>query len=482
MQPKRIWSNIPMLLLLAVLLQSGVTICWGLRNNGYVYSASIRGELPSLPPPHHMMGPFHQEAVQGMHIALAGPHKLRVTWMTPAKWSSGPFSPVCYYGAKGNESHKAKGWPYAYTAGLFRHTLNTAVLDMMAIPCLFTASSAQCIRIVSYRCGDHRFGFSDTYCAHIYPDMEVTPQSGPKFAIVGDMAVPRGLKTINSIAARMGESSKVSNTSGGPPGGGVEMVLHVGDITYADDYGHKDHNNSWVWVGYMNAMERVATRVPYMTTPGNHEAQYDFAAYLNWLPMPCNASGSGSPFWFSIDYLGVHLLFFSTEHDFSPNSTQHHWMQQDLKQADGNRARVPWIVVLGHRPLYCSSIAAYDRCFKEGVLFRTYIEDLLYETHVDVVIMGHIHHYERSYPVYKGKTAQKHYFNPPAPVHIVNGGAGNPEPNDPTFLPSVDWRAWYNVTIKTGFLLMTPSRSQLMFEYVMSDSNEVIDSFTITKK
>ena len=58
------------------------------------------------------------------------------------------------------------------------------------------------------------------------------------------------------------------------------------------------------------------------------QAQFDFAAYLNWLPMPNNASGSNSPFWFSFDYLGVHVLAFSSEHDFSPNSTQHRWIQQ----------------------------------------------------------------------------------------------------------------------------------------------------------
>ena len=58
------------------------------------------------------------------------------------------------------------------------------------------------------------------------------------------------------------------------------------------------------------------------------QAQFDFSAYLNWLPMPHRASRSNSSFWFSFDYLGVHVLSFSTEHDFSPNSTQHHWIQQ----------------------------------------------------------------------------------------------------------------------------------------------------------
>ena len=48
--------------------------------------------------------------------------------------------------------------------------------------------------------------------------------------------------------------------------------------------------------------------------PGNHESQFDFAAYRNrFSHMPTNASGSGSPFWFSFDYGPVHFLSYSCE-------------------------------------------------------------------------------------------------------------------------------------------------------------------------
>ena len=49
------------------------------------------------------------------------------------------------------------------------------------------------------------------------------------------------------------------------------MLLHAGDISYADDYSFITHNNSYVWVDYMNSLQSVAGRVPYMTAPGNHE-------------------------------------------------------------------------------------------------------------------------------------------------------------------------------------------------------------------
>ncbi|XP_076448793.1 acid phosphatase type 7-like [Babylonia areolata] len=464
--------------LLMLLIQVDHVACWDIQDSGYVYTADIREQEPPLAHHDGIKLKVTQQTVQGLHVALAGSQDLRVTWMTPVNWGIGHLSPMCLYGAKTITSQKARGRSYSYAAGNFSYTLNTAILDLSVIPCPPTSSSsAHCVKVISYQCGDHRYGFSDVYHVRIHPDTAVPLLPGPQFAVVGDMGVPHGLSTINSIAARMGSGKfNASKTDG------VQMLLHVGDISYADYYDTKTLNNSWVWVDYMNSLQRVAARVPYMTAPGNHEVQFEFAAYLNWLPMPHSASSSSSPFWFSLDYLGVHLLFFSTEHDFSPNSTQHLWMQEDLKRANENRGQVPWVVVLGHRPLYCSSLVGYDRCHEEGALYRSYLEDLLYKAHVDVVISGHIHHYERSYPVYQGKATQKDFHNPQAPVYIVNGGAGNPEPNDPTFELSVDWRAWYNVTIKTGFLLMTPSRSQLKFDYVFSDSNQVIDSFTITKK
>ena len=149
----------------------------------------------------------------------------------------------------------------------------------------------------------------------------------------------------------------------------------------------------------MNSLQSVAARVPYLTAPGNHEKQFHFAAYTNWLPMPHEASNSTSPFWFSFDHLGVHVLSFSTEHSLGHGSPQRHWLERDLKRANENRASVPWVVLIGHRPLYCSSVMCRRRCHRDAARYRRHLEDLLHEERVDVVITGHNHQYERSFPV-----------------------------------------------------------------------------------
>lgn len=58
---------------------------------------------------------------------------------------------------------------------------------------------------------------------------------------------------------------------------------------------------------------------------------------------------------------------------------------------------------------------------------------------------------------------------------------GNPEPNDPSYLPGVDWRAYVYASIDNGFLLAEPTQDALRFQYVRSKDRTVIDTFTITR-
>ena len=46
----------------------------------------------------------------------------------------------------------------------------------------------------------------------------------------------------------------------------------------------------------------------------------------------------------------------STEHDFSPGSPMYTWLENDLKIVD--RKKTPWVIIAGHRAMYCSSAIA----------------------------------------------------------------------------------------------------------------------------
>lgn len=53
-------------------------------------------------------------------------------------------------------------------------------------------------------------------------------------------------------------------------------------------------------------------------------------------------------------------------------------------------------------------------------------EDLFYKYGVDLYLNGHVHGYERSWPVYQSKEVRS-YVQPDRPIHILSGSAGNIE-------------------------------------------------------
>ena len=82
---------------------------------------------------------------------------------------------------------------------------------------------------------------------------------------------------------------------------------------------------------------------------------------------------------------------------------------------------------MGHRPLYCSAKNS-DECNGKWPPAKKYLEKILCEGGVDVVVGAHQHQYERMFPVYDNRvyngTATNPYDNPPCPAYLVAGAAG----------------------------------------------------------
>ncbi|RYY84933.1 hypothetical protein EON63_08285 [archaeon] len=129
------------------------------------------------------------------------------------------------------------------------------------------------------------------------------------------------------------------------------------------------------------------------------------------------------------------------------------------------------------------------------------MEDLFYKYGVDVYFAGHVHSYERDYPVYQGQV-EKSYANPSATTHLLIGGAGNDEmrdaqrsaANDPSpregpgltaWYPSSADGAWTVVTDKDDHLgigkVTIVDDSTLKFDYIRTSNGEVFDSITLSR-
>lgn len=148
-------------------------------------------------------------------------------------------------------------------------------------------------------------------------------------------------------------------------------------------------------------------------------AAQSFAHYterFRLLPNPMNDTvvtdnGEAPNNWFySHDYGNVHFVSISTEVMFveaqhSQVRKQAKWLENDLRNVD--RTKTPWVVVHGHRPMYCSCDADCGesaRMVRTGgyVLHRKYgLEKIFHKYGVDLYLAGHEHNYERMFDVFE---------------------------------------------------------------------------------
>ncbi|KAK3589338.1 hypothetical protein CHS0354_026996 [Potamilus streckersoni] len=261
-------------------------------------------------------------------------------------------------------------------------------------------------------------------------------------------------------------------------------IWHVGDMAYdlTSDYGQTGDR-------FMQLIQPFAANISYMTSPGNHEIPGDFMHYrtrfsmpgIEW-PMPL------TKMWYSYDIGLVHFISYSTEVYFIYNEdyvcTQFYWLLDDLIKANQKRDKRPWIIAMGHRPMYCSNNNADDctgrfisRWVKRG------LERLFHAQGVDLIIEAHEHSYERLWPLYDEKVYATSYDNPQACVHVISGAAGN--------LEGVDWmrrrpEAWSafrdDKTSQYSYGRLTiQNHTHLSFEQVSAQDNSLIDKFWLVQ-
>ncbi|CAE7368668.1 Acp7 [Symbiodinium sp. CCMP2592] len=246
------------------------------------------------------------------------------------------------------------------------------------------------------------------------------------------------------------------------------MLLHAGDIAYTG-------GDETIWDHFMTEIEPIASERPYMVCVGNHEHFNNFTGYKVRFTMP-GAAHDNSNLWYSFDYGGVHFLTFSTEHHLD---MQLPFIKQDLEAASANRDKVPWIVVFAHKPLYCSTNDYYD-CNINSIRLRRELEPLFQHHKVDLFLGGHLHNYERTWPVMQNVTVAKSYTNPQATVHAVIGNAGDSEGLTDKWESCPDWSVIRQASLGYAKLFFE-SRTKLKFDLVESTNGSLLDTFTIER-
>ena len=195
--------------------------------------------------------------------------------------------------------------------------------------------------------------------------------------------------------------------------------------------------------------------------------------------------------WYSIDVGPVHFIALNTEVFYTLTDQQEKllkWLHDDLQSANSRRDQHPWIVVLGHRPMYCSLTNTEDQsnldCASASACpVRSKLEDLFFEKGVDLYISGHKHNYQRSWPTYRGKVFQQGYRNPKAPIHIINGAMGYAYIVD-AIIKTDTWSAFSLSDPKKELYgkLEVLNSTHLMWDAFAAHNNERVDSILVIQQ
>ena len=106
------------------------------------------------------------------------------------------------------------------------------------------------------------------------------------------------------------------------------------------------------------------------------------------------------------------------------------------------------------------------------------VEPLLATHKVDMYFTGHIHMYERSLPVMKGKVEHS-YTNPSGVVHINTGNSGGRNGFEDG--PPANFTGMRLTDVPCYTRIMIRNTSHLRFEQAHAGNGSVLDSFELSK-
>ena len=245
---------------------------------------------------------------------------------------------------------------------------------------------------------------------------------------------------------------------------GVDLTLGLGDYAYST-------GSSAVHAWWDNQMAPVHER--FKGALGNHDTQ-DQSLYAQLF-------GQSNDWFYSFDKNGVHFVAMNTEEAFGPGSSQYKFIDQDLQSAS-SRPDVNWIIVYFHQPMYTS-----PSHHPPVTSLRNAYHPLFDKYGVDLVLQGHNHNYQRSFPI---------AYNSNDPAQPIVTSNENSVYNDPTGQIytevgtggqdsyTLDGRSPFisqQLVSKGGFLDVAFPNKQTMKGTFYDNSGSIKDEFTIKK-
>jgi hypothetical protein len=256
-----------------------------------------------------------------------------------------------------------------------------------------------------------------------------------------------------------------------------ELVLGLGDYSYGEEYG-EDSEKCWFDITKpIDGIMKIAI--------GNHDTGADLEALMNHFGL--------TEQYYSFDYQNVHFIALGTEKEYLDMSNdkakeQLAFVQSDLKKASSN-PNIDWIIPFFHRMMYAREPSSIVDSYDHNIVD---IYHPLFEKYgVHLVLQGHSHSYERTYPlrynpegniknpIITSKDSSNNYRNVDGLV-IATVGTGGAFPTILHIVPEYIAVGYKNLF---GFLNVDVSADgkTLVGTFYDTADGEIKDRFTITK-
>jgi predicted MPP superfamily phosphohydrolase len=250
------------------------------------------------------------------------------------------------------------------------------------------------------------------------------------------------------------------------------ILLGLGDYSY--------ENSAKCWKDIVGGIDPQKMKISF----GNHEFEDKSLVkqYMDYTNLDNQ--------YYSFDYNNAHFISMATEIPYEQGSEQFEFVKHDLMKTKTNSS-IDWIIVYYHQPMYTS------KTNHEGLEdLRDLYHGLFTEYGVDLVLQGHIHNYQRSYPlVYNsenpsnpiieqsailsnGNNEENVYVEPEGTIFAIAGTGGRD-------LHGLDDQAYFtaNQFEDHGFLelKMINNGKNLVGQFYSNNGNIIKDKFIIEK-
>lgn len=373
-----------------------------------------------------IVGTLSQYNITQVHIAFSS----SLTSLT-IEWAVEEF-PGTLVELRYKESSLPTAYAYATVFCRSFHNDNDDISSRRFVTCVSRMGPLTPNTYYDYDVGSEIHGFSTQYTLRSPRD-----SISSKFIVYADLGT--GPQTVDTIASI---HSKITTDT-------YDGIFHIGDIAYDLESGDGENGDL-----FLESIEPIASKIPYMVAQGNHENNGALIHYKKRFMMP----GDSRNLWYSFNHGKVHFLVYTQEPLFTNDADadellqkQFEFIGKDLEDLD--RVKYPWLVVCTHRPFYCSEDnhsgdPYYDEalvqedashvnhnsdCSDSALKIRKNFEKLWNDYEVDLVLTGHVHNYERMHPVFNGTYQGCHVIDSnyckraKAPIYIISGVPGNQE-------------------------------------------------------